>query len=150
VLDKLIGVKQMARVTREQVEKWNKQALNGFRLDLSMLMYHNEKDLEKIVKVDDTKHIRYRLSFWEVRKNYRFSHYVVKLNKSIWTTNREGGMATSHGLGYNVVVSEKEYSKKNFKELCTISGQLPEDLETLYTANTEDAGRGMVLSSPLN
>lgn len=139
----------MANFTREQVIKWNDQAQGGFRLDLSMLITHKEKQLEKYIDVNENKKIRFRLYFSEVYKSYRFSHYEVKLNKSIWN-GVNGGAWSSMGLGYSVKINETQYTKKNYKELCNISGQLPQDLETLFTDKAEDCGHGVVLSSPLS
>lgn len=38
----------MAKVTREQLNKWNEGAGNGFKVDLQMLMFHGEKVLEYV------------------------------------------------------------------------------------------------------
>jgi len=140
----------MATYTKEQVIKWNGKASNGFKLDLTMLLYHNQKELQKTVMISDTKKITYSLDFRECRQNYRFSHYEIKLTKSIWN-GLNSGMWSTMGLGYSVKINTEKYAKKNFNELCKVSETLTDELINLLFNEVNDIvdnGHGVVIASP--
>ena len=51
----------MAKLTREQYNKWNAQAKNGFQLDLQYYLIWSEKTLIKDVQQEDGSIIRFKL-----------------------------------------------------------------------------------------
>lgn len=60
----------MAKVTRDQVNKINKECKNGFGLDLERLMIWGEKQLTKEIKLDNGNILRAILYFKDI-----FAHY---------------------------------------------------------------------------
>ena len=61
----------MAKVTKEQYEKWNGQLENGWFLDLQRLVIWGEKDIRITDKISDTEYVDYTVSFWENYENHR-------------------------------------------------------------------------------
>lgn len=63
----------MAKITREQYNKWNAQAQNGFRLDLQYYVVWGEKTLVKSIKQTDGTIIQFKL--WYIPE------YKTKVNE---------------------------------------------------------------------
>lgn len=60
----------MAKITRDQVNKINKECKNGFGLDLERLVVWGEKQLVKEIKLDNGNILRAILYFKDI-----FAHY---------------------------------------------------------------------------
>lgn len=105
----------MGNITREQIKKWESECKNDFKFDLRYWLYHNEKTLEKTVKLDEKTYLKAHLSFYNKYENYKQVGYYINVNISKW--HIEGEMATSHGLGISYKVNDEIYQKRSFKEL---------------------------------
>ena len=104
----------MAKLTREQVNKWNDGNKNGFQFSISYYIFHGEKTPTKDIKIDEdhilTVHLMYRED-WNTNVKYAdrvvlqipTAHFAVSLNK--------GGMMVSHGLGYWHTLGEARNNK---------------------------------------
>jgi hypothetical protein len=53
----------MARLTREQAQKWSAQAANGFTFDIEWFLTWNEKQLIKSIKQDNGEIIQFKIRF---------------------------------------------------------------------------------------
>ena len=58
----------MATITREQFNKWNGQAKNGFSFDFRHYVTWNEKQLIKEIKNEDGTITRYTISYYPERE----------------------------------------------------------------------------------
>ena len=105
----------MGTITREQIKKWEKDCKNGFEFDLRYWLFHQEKTLEKTIKLDEKTYLKAHLMYYEKYENYKYIGYYINVNISKYYI--EGEMAVSHGLGINYKVNNEIYQKRSFKEL---------------------------------
>ena len=114
----------MAKLTREQVDKWNEGNKNGFQFDITYFLYHSEKTLSKHIEIDDTHVLQCQIMFRDEMTQVTNSYgckYPVHTGKVIPVIHfaysvKSGGMLVSHGLGYWHTLGEAIY-KKNYKAL---------------------------------
>ena len=116
----------MARITREQVEKMNAQAKNGFKFDIEYFLIHHEKTLTKIVVLNESQFVRFKLMFEDERENadgWRrpTGRQIPNIHISLWNNSR--GFASSHGLGTWEKIGEP-VNKKSFALLCKLSAEV--------------------------
>lgn len=105
----------MSKLLKSDIEKWESECKNNFKFDLRYWLYHNEKTLEKTVKLDGKTYLKAHIMFYNKYENYRTVGYYININISKWYI--EGEMATSHGLGINYKLNDEIYQRRNFKEL---------------------------------
>lgn len=114
------------KITKEQLEKWNEGCKNDFKVDISYLVYHSEKTLEKRIILDDETYLKCHLSFYNKYENYKSVGYYINANISKW--KHQGDFDNSYGLGINIKVSDKIYDKKSFKELQKITENITDSI----------------------
>lgn len=126
----------MARITREQYNKWNAQAQNGFSFDLAYFMTWNDKRLTKQVPADDGCYykvdITYTAEFEKITNEHGVSYnretgrQVPTVWLSFWKPSTVSGCYSSWGLGIHRAIGEPQ-PKKNYKTLCSLSGSIDTD-----------------------
>lgn len=121
----------MAKITREQFNKWNEQAKNGFQFDLQYFLTWSEKTLTKKVKMDNGDVIEFKIEYdkefetitngWGVKYNQETGRYIPMLYITHWRPSTSGsGCYTSHGWAKSEKLGNPENSKK-YNVLCKFS-----------------------------
>ena len=114
----------MAKVTQEQLNRWNAKLSNGFVVDFIHYLTWGEKKAVKSIKLPDGRTRRATLEYHaqcdENRRYTGLQQPVVHL--SIWE-NCGNDMMRSYGLGASVEVGAPQ-SKKNFNELAKLSATI--------------------------
>ena len=114
----------MAKLTREQVNKWNEGNAQGWQFDITYYLYHSEKTLSKHIEIDDTHVLQCQIMFrseYKTNKNSYGCTWNTETGRQIPTIHfaysvKSGGMLVSHGLGYWHTLGEA-IDKKNYKAL---------------------------------
>ena len=114
----------MAKLTIEQVGKWNEGNKNDFQFDITYYLYHSEKTLSKHIEIDDTHILQCQIMFqseYKTNKNEYGCTWNTETGRQIPTIHfaysvKSGGMLVSHGLGYLHNLGEA-IDKKNYKAL---------------------------------
>ena len=81
----------MAKLTREQYNKWNAQAQNGFMLDLQYFLIWGEKTLIKGIEQENGAIIRFKLSYideFETRTNEHGCRWNERTGRSSWRNSK--------------------------------------------------------------
>ena len=132
----------MAKLTREQYNKWNAQAKNGFQLDLQYFLIWGEKTLIKDVKQEDGSIIRFKLWYipeYETTTNELGCKWNVKTGRQIpmmridkLVPGNTEGIYTVHTVRDGKPMGEPEKTLK-YATLCKISGEVntAEELEAI-------------------
>ena len=125
----------MAKVTREQFNKWNAKLMNDFRFDLHYFMTHNEKTAVKELKLADGRTLRAKLEFMEEREGWTTLGHRPVMHLSVWKEcESNSNFMTSSGVGVFVKLSDEISAKRNYALLCKLSGTIS-DTEILALAN---------------
>lgn len=119
----------MAKITREQFNKWNSQAKNGFQLDLQHYLVWNEKILTKKIKMENGDIIEFRIEYhkefetktneWGCKWNEETGRYIPMLCITRWKPSTSGCYC-SGGWAKTEILGSPETSKK-YNVLCKLS-----------------------------
>ena len=115
----------MATFTREQVEKWNNQLADGWKLDLQQLLYWGNKRPSFKFKKNESDKVLYTfdLEFSEDWQNHEFlGTYSVDVRCQKWI--EKDSFMTSHGLGVRKRIASAISNKKMFKILADMTKKL--------------------------
>lgn len=121
----------MAKITREQFNKWNEQAKNGFQFDLQYFLTWSEKTLTKKVKMDNGDVIEFKIEYdkefetitngWGVKYNQETGRYIPMLYITHWRPSASGsGCYTSQcsqAGSCKPPPEKREQNGKNHKEV---------------------------------
>mgnify|MGYP003571248027 CR=1 FL=1 len=124
----------MAKITREQAQKWDAQAKGGFHFDVRQYAIWGEKELRRTVELDGGDVLELKLEYTaehETRTNEYGCRWTVATGRHIptlrvtrWRPSSSGsGCYVSHGAGKTVAIAPAEKSKK-YALLCRLSGEL--------------------------
>ncbi len=128
----------MARITREQYNKWNGQAKNGFTFDLEYYLNWGEKTLIKDIPMEDGGYIRFKLWYTDEYETIT-NEYGCKWNKRtgkhlpmmkieklrLCSTSKMYQVIT---IKDNIQMGEAEKTMK-YSTLCKISGAVDTEKE---------------------
>ncbi len=136
----------MAKLTREQAIKWDRQLSGGYHLDIRKYVVWGEKTASLKVELGPDKILEANLSYREERQGYRSTgRQKPCLHLSVWNVNRETGVGISSGLGAFIDVGEVQ-DKKNWKELCRLSALYPaERIKALAAEHSGELGAASVM-----
>ena len=119
----------MAKLTREQINKWNSQAKNGFQFDSRYFLIWNEKTLIKNIKMENGDIIEFKIEYdkeyekytneWKVTRNVETGRYIPMLYITHWRPTQSESY-TSSGWAKTEVLGSPENSKK-YNVLCKLS-----------------------------
>lgn len=122
----------MAKLTREQYNKWNSQAKNGFGFDIEYFAIWNEKTLSKKIKMENgniaefkieyTKEFEAKTNEYGSRWNVETGRYIPMLYITVWHPTQTG-LYTSTGWEKTERLGEPETSKK-YNVLCKLSADI--------------------------
>ena len=120
----------MPKLTREQYNKWNAKATNGFSFDIQDYVFRGEKTLTRRIPIDEDHytelHLMYRDEYITktnehgCRWNVTTGRQIPTLHVSKWTRGLSGEVYTSSGMGDWITVGEPQTSKK-YDVLCKIA-----------------------------
>lgn len=126
----------MAKLTREQYNKWNAQAQNGFAFDIEGYCVWNEKRLTKSIKQPDGSIVKFKIEFdpeYERKTNEWGCHWNVKTGRQIPTMRIDRlvpgsteGVYIVHTVKEKITMGEPEKTMK-YSTLCKISGTVNTD-----------------------
>lgn len=125
----------MAKVTREQIIKWNGQAKNGFGLDVQYFIIWNEKTLTKKIEMENGDVVEFKIEYnkefetktnsYGCRWNVETGRYIPMLYITLWKPSNSG-CYHSGGFDKSEILGEPEKSKK-YSTLCKLSGIVDTD-----------------------
>lgn len=125
----------MAKITREQYNKWNAQANNGFSLDLQYFVIWNEKTLTKKIKLESGNVIEFKIEYhkefetktnsYGCKWNVETGRYIPMLNITVWHPTTSGCYA-SNGWAKSERIGEVQNTKK-YNVLCKLSAEINTD-----------------------
>lgn len=138
-------------ITREQYNTINAKMANGFRLDLRFLAIHGEKQAVKAIKLDDETTLRaeltFRTSFDEKQNAFGQKFNVpngkshIALHLSVWHCKPGAEVATSHGLGQWITVSE-DMPRRTFSAIQKLTANYNDDtIMMLFDDKQHQPGR---------
>lgn len=123
----------MAQITREQLNKWNAQAKNGFHLDLEYFLNWGEKTLIKDIEQESGGYIRFKLYYmpeyeiitneWGCKYNKRTGKQIPMLRIERLKPCRTEGIYQVLTVKDDVPMGEAEKTMK-YSTLCKISGEI--------------------------
>lgn len=127
----------MAKLTKEQYNKWNAQAKNGFQFDFRYFITHNEKILIKNISQDNGCIVQFKLWYfpeYETKTNDYGCSWNVKTGRQIPVMDIEKlipgkveGVYLVHTIKSGIKMGDPEKNMK-YSTLCKIS----------QTVNTDD------------
>lgn len=117
----------MAKITREQIQKINSKCKNSWELDIQYFIFHNEKTLKKIIKLDEEHYLEFKIDY-----NYQ-NQIVLFINKFYHKLGED--YATSNGLGKKKILEETPASRKSINKLIEYTETLTD--EQLMQINSE-------------
>lgn len=113
----------MAKLTKDQVERWNSKLQNGFQFDIYHFMNWGEKQIVKKIPLEDDKILEAQILYRRVLGADRFSDtgkVEPVLHLQVWEPGGTEGMMCSHGTGVYVQVGD-EQDKRKYGELEKLS-----------------------------
>lgn len=128
----------MSKISKEQIQKINGKCKNNWKLDIQYLIFHNEKQLYKIIELDQEHYLQFELSYnWDNQIVLRISKYY----------HRQGDtFATSNGLGKRKILSDSQ-KRKNINMLIEYTLKFTDDELLKINSQTEVIQSGIVLAS---
>lgn len=124
----------MAKLTKEQVRKWNAQLAGDFYFDWKHYLVWSEKVARRNVKLSDGKVLQATLEYRNVRDGFRYTgEQQPILHLAVWQPTNTEGMMSSHGMGVTIDVGVKQ-DKKKWSELCKLSALYDSDEKLLELA----------------
>ena len=119
----------MAKLTKEQYEKWSNQAANGFVFDAYKYAMYGDKGLVKKIKLEDGSILEHEIIYmdemervtncWNVSYNVHTGKFVPTLFTNIWVPGRTEGVYVMTKTK-NKTLGEPE-DKKKYSVLCELS-----------------------------
>lgn len=117
----------MARLTREQAQKWNAQLHGGFRFDARHFVMWGEKIARRNIELDGGRILQATLEYHDVRDGYRLTgEQQPHIHLQIWNPGHTEGVMVSTGLGASVEIGTKQ-NKRSWSELCRLSADFDDD-----------------------
>ncbi len=107
----------MAKITKEQFNKFNAELKNGFRFDLNFFLTWNEKRATKKIELENNKVLKINLEYYD---NSRYIQYKkisgadLVISFSVWEPS--GDLYVSYGIGTKKVLISG-LPRKEFKRI---------------------------------
>lgn len=128
----------MSKFSKEQIQKINAKCKNKWKLDIQYLVFHNEKQLYKIIELDQEHYLQFELSYdWNNQIILRISKYY----------HREGdSFASSNGLGKKKILTESQ-NRKNINNLIEYTYKFTDEELMKINSETEVIKSNIVMAS---
>lgn len=138
-------------ITIGQVRTINAKMSNGFQLDVCSLMLYGEKQAAKSIKLDDETTLVTTLTYcrsyatektaYGQQYNVPNGQYHIALHLAVWHCKPGADVATSHGLGQWISVSE-DMPRRNFAAIQKLTAQYDDDtIMMLFDDKQHQPGR---------
>lgn len=131
----------MANITREQLNKINSGAKNGYTMDLQYFLFHNEKTLEKYIDItgDDIHFLNITVDYTKYREGVT---PTIRIAYNI--KDRDFFTHSSGNFRKTFVLGDLTESRKNIKTLQQITEYLTPEFEKSIIAmyNSDDNKHG--------
>lgn len=134
----------MAKLTSEQIKRWNAKVANGFQFDIHFYLTHREKRVAKYIDLPDGKKLRAVVEYTEERDRFSYTgKYQPVLHLSVWKAS--GEFLTSSGLGAYIKIGSVQ-TKRNYNELVKLTLQFTdEDIKKLAEEHKQQLGNPCVI-----
>lgn len=120
----------MAKLTKEQVERWSAKLQNGFAFDVFCYMRDGDKQITKKIELEDGKILEATITYREPKGSYaKVLHPTLHLQ--LWEPANTPGMMCSHGIGAYIGIGN-EQAKRNYNELVRLSGEITSEKISEY------------------
>ena len=126
----------MAKLTREQYNKWNAQAQGGFSFDFKHFCIWGEKRVRKTAEQLDKNIVEFVIEYraeyetktseYGCKYNIQTGRHIPVLRVNIWRPTSTEGVYTSHGTGKVYDIGEAQ-NKQSYAVLCKLSGTVNSD-----------------------
>lgn len=137
-------------ITRAQVDAINAKMSNGFHLDIQFWVTHGEKQAAKSITLDDETTLVATLTYC---RSYSIEHTAygqqynvpngkshIALHLSVWHCKPGAEVATSHGLGQWITVSE-DMPRRTFSAIQKLTANYDDDtIMTLFDEKQHQPG----------
>ena len=127
----------MAKLTKEQFDKWSAKASNGFTFNVKKYVCWGEKGLEKIIQLGDGRVVEFEIGYSDeyakvtnehsVSYNRRTGRKIPVLDINILVPSSTKGVYRVHHFKSDIVVGETQ-DKNNFNVLCQCSKYVDTDM----------------------
>lgn len=132
-------IKNMAKITQKQVDTLNARCRNGFRFDLQTFMERGEKQLCKLVTLEEDKKIVKVGLYWKDEVVKRRNEYgciipeytgnvIPALHCAVWRTSETTSCWVSHGLGSFHEFRNAPSAKRLMNALCDMTSEVTDEL----------------------
>lgn len=129
----------MAKMTQKQVDNLNARCGNGFHFDLQTFMERGEKQLCKLIALEEEKKIVKIGLYWKdevvKRRNEHgctVSEYtgnvIPTLHCAVWRKSETTSCWVSHGLGSFHEFRNVPSTKRLMNALCDMTGEVTDEL----------------------
>ena len=126
----------MPSITKEQFDKWNAKATNGFSFDLKQYVVWGEKTLIKHVNLLEGKIAEFRIWYrnefkrvtnqWGCSYNVETGGKIPTLEVNILIPSGTEGVYRVHSFKSNIVLGDVE-KKNNYNVLCKLANNVNVD-----------------------
>lgn len=114
----------MAKVTREQVNRWEAKLVNGFRFDLCFFLTWNDKRIKKCLKLEDGRTLEAVLEYRDISRNFAKVGVQPVLHLSVWEScGPDSDLMKSNGLGAYIEMGAVQ-DKRKYNELVKLSAAM--------------------------
>lgn len=138
-------------IAREQINAINAKMSNGFRLDVRFLALYGEKQAVKSIKLDDKTTLVATLTFsvsfdekrnaWGQKFNVPNGKSYISLHLAVWHCKPGAAVATSHGAGQWLRVSE-DMPRRTFSTVQKLTAEYDDDtIMMLFDDKQHQPGR---------
>lgn len=128
----------MSKISNDQIQKINEKCKNNWKVDIEYLLFHNEKQLYKIIELDQEHYLQFELSYnWNNQIILRISKYYHKQGDTF---------ATSNGLGKRRILSDSQ-NRKNINMLIEYTSKFTDEELMKINSQTEVIQNSIVLAS---
>lgn len=126
----------MAKLTREQVKRWESKLQNGFRFDIAYFVNWGGKQIVKKIELDDRKILEAKIIYRDT--DVRSRRVRPALHLQVWEQSNNPGCWHSNGMGAYIDLGEVQ-EKRNYNELVKLSATMSKEKIMEYTKENKVA-----------
>ena len=135
----------MAKITQQKINEWNSKMANGWRISMSSLVFHDEKNPELKVNIDDKTYIEAKIWYQDVKDGYKYTGLKAPYLHLALCHKKDNDMAVSYGLGYFKCIGEP-VKRASFNNLIKLTNNYTSDyIMRLYQAKASQLNNEEIL-----